>query len=259
MNVGSYVVSPDCSSCDTEAEYQLNDDASTYYMSALAFGCFNPVRGWPACDMDFEEYTCKICEWDDDGTQISSYERPITLTHEEIDDEGLKAGVCDFEIRSSVETTPNSFSKCSIMGSDNKNWKPSLGLDSRFCQCWMPDHSKIKSHVEVSEKVYNKKMMDVEFKNVSPHEKRADIKKHTREDITMLYQDDFEKGTYRITESGTYMVMEDIILNFNPAPENSESPNSYDDNWWWPTEEQEDEYPGAQQARDAYFLGMIPC
>merc|ERR1719334_2620341 len=51
--------------------------------------------------------------------------------------------------------------------------------------------------------------------------------------------------------------MEDIVLNFNPAPEGQESVNHYDDNWWWPTSDQVDDYPGAQEARDAYFLGFF--
>jgi len=201
--------------------------------------------------MDFSSYSCKICEWDDEGTQISSYTRPITLTHEEADSEGLKTGVCDFEIRTSVEETPDSFSKCAIMG-DNKNWKPSLGLDGRFCQCWQPEHTTIRSHIEVTDEQYSRALLQHEVK-----EQAKPAEDGERTEITQIVQDDFVKGTYRITQSGTYLVMEDIVLNFNPAPEGHGSPNNYDDNFWWPTSDQSDEYPGAMDARDAYFLGFF--
>jgi len=47
------------------------------------------------------------------------------------------------------------------------------------------------------------------------------------------------------------------VLNFNGAPEGVESPNDYNENWWWPTSDQSDDYPGAQDVRDAYFLGFF--
>merc|ERR1719361_363452 len=76
-------------------------------MSALAFGCFDPTRGWPACDMDYASYECKLCSWDDNGYQILSSARPITMTYEDVSAQHLKAGVCDFNIRSSLQSIGN--------------------------------------------------------------------------------------------------------------------------------------------------------
>jgi len=311
---GSYRVSPSCSSCasEDEVDFQLNGDQSAYYMSALAFGCFDPTRGWPACDMDYDSYSCKLCEWDDDGTQISSQTRPITMTYEQVNHQGLKAGVCDFNIRSSVQSVEKSYSKCAIEGSPNLNWKPSLGMDGRFCQCYQPAITET-SDAEEAEPAEDQlaapgadqgqQHENRDDRQMSMGDKRDSDKKENREapesdshsapthprhhaasmaaydlkaakmtmpvddgdrskglpsaqdDVYQLYQSDFEEGTYRITESGTYIVMEDIELNFNAAPDDHPSPNNIEDDFWWPTDA--DAYPGAQAARDAYFLGYF--
>ena len=63
-------------------------------------------------------------------------------------------------------------------------------------------------------------------------------------DVYELHQSDFDDGTYRITKSGTYKIMEDITFDFNAG--NLEDPNTGMS--WWPQEEQ-DEYPGAGTTR----------
>jgi len=257
-NTGTFLVAPQCSACVAEAEFQLNAESSAYYLGAPAFGCFNAVRGWPACDMDFESYSCKICEWDDEKTQISSYSRPVTMTYEQAQKLSLRTGACDFEIRTSVEVTPDSFSQCARGGetdhADNKKWKPSLGLDGRFCQCWMPEAST--SVHEVTSDQYNEALFHrLQASHLNSAD--ADETQMAAGGIYQIYAEDFRRGTYRITRSGTYLIMEDIELNFNAPPEGSESPNNYEENYWWPTEEQTDEYPGAMGTRDAYFLGFF--
>merc|ERR1719242_2234115 len=62
-------------------------------------------------------------------------------------------------------------------------------------------------------------------------------------------------------EPGTYVLMEDIVLDFN-APSDwtqLDSVNSPDDNdYWWPPRDMNDKYPGAgYKARDAYMLGYF--
>eukprot|EP01084_Bolivina_argentea_P080350 145571_1 len=56
-----YLVSKDCTECDSSSYLQKYPEDSTFYLSALAFGCFNPTRGWPSCDMDFTSYGCRLC------------------------------------------------------------------------------------------------------------------------------------------------------------------------------------------------------
>ena len=86
--------------------------------------------------------------------------------------------------------------------------------------------------------------------------------------IVYLYNSDFEHGTYRIKESGTYVLMEDIIFNFN-APSDDEmndenfSPNSIDvdELYWFPTKEQADpvtgSHPGLYSYSGPFTLGFF--
>ena len=61
------------------------------------------------------------------------------------------------------------------------------------------------------------------------------------EDVTYLYNADFERGTYRITEGGTYVVMEDIKLDFNNDLDDPNCVGAY-----YPGSDQVDMYPGIQ-------------
>merc|ERR550532_3132985 len=71
------------------------------------------------------------------------------------------------------------------------------------------------------------------------------------DDLYPLHQADFDSGTYRITKSGTYKIMEDITFDFNAG--DLEAPNE-GDLQWWPTSEQVAEYEGAGSNRDNYYL-----
>ena len=87
--------------------------------------------------------------------------------------------------------------------------------------------------------------------------------------IVYLYNSDFKDGTYRIKESGTYIIMEDIVFNFNSPSEeemadiDNFSPNSIDldELYWCPTKEQADSvtgtHPGLYSYSGAYTLGFF--
>ena len=87
--------------------------------------------------------------------------------------------------------------------------------------------------------------------------------------IVYLYNSDFKDGTYRIKESGTYIIMEDIIFNFNPPSDDEMtdidnfSPNSIDvdELYWFPTKDQANpitgEYSGLYTYSGAYTLGFF--
>eukprot|EP00486_Rosalina_sp_Unknown_P001205 CAMPEP_0201565262 /NCGR_PEP_ID=MMETSP0190_2-20130828/4248_1 /ASSEMBLY_ACC=CAM_ASM_000263 /TAXON_ID=37353 /ORGANISM="Rosalina sp." /LENGTH=712 /DNA_ID=CAMNT_0047982553 /DNA_START=729 /DNA_END=2869 /DNA_ORIENTATION=- len=86
--------------------------------------------------------------------------------------------------------------------------------------------------------------------------------------IIYLYNSDFQDGTYRIKESGTYIIMEDIVFNFN-APtieqmaDDNFSPNSIDidELYWYPTKEQADPvtgtHPGLYTYSGPFTLGFF--
>ena len=69
-------------------------------------------------------------------------------------------------------------------------------------------------------------------------------------DIIELFQSDFEDGTFRIQQSGTYKIMEDIVFDFNAG--DLDDPNVGTS--WWPTSDQQAEYPGAAATR-----GSVLC
>eukprot|EP01083_Nonionella_stella_P087970 244933_1 len=85
--------------------------------------------------------------------------------------------------------------------------------------------------------------------------------------IVHLTNNDFMDGTYRITESGTYIITEDIVFNFNAPSEETMSsddfsPNSIDvdELYWFPTREQanvDGEYPGLYSFSGAFTLGFF--
>ena len=71
--------------------------------------------------------------------------------------------------------------------------------------------------------------------------------------IIELYNEDFASGTYRIQKSGTYKIMEDISLNFNAG----DTDDAQAEGGWMPHKDQSNEYPGAGEYRDSYFLGFF--
>ena len=73
--------------------------------------------------------------------------------------------------------------------------------------------------------------------------------------IYYLYQSDFAEGTYRITEPGRYVLMDDILFNPNPGSQTRNNAND-DMTAWRPHEDQQEEYPGAAQYKDPYFMGF---
>ena len=73
------------------------------------------------------------------------------------------------------------------------------------------------------------------------------------DDVYELRQSDFVKGTYRITQSGTYRIMEDIVFDFQAG--NVRNPNAA--NAWFPKKVQQKSYPGAGGVRDEYHQGFF--
>lgn len=78
-------------------------------------------------------------------------------------------------------------------------------------------------------------------------------------DIYYLKQSDFNDGTYRITQTGTYIIEEDIIFEFNsPSTSDFDNLDTYNNNNdWWPTSDQTNMYPGAGNLRNSYSMGFF--
>ena len=78
------------------------------------------------------------------------------------------------------------------------------------------------------------------------NEHHQNIEEAVMPEVVKLYQSDFDSGTYRITRSATYQIMEDIVFDFNAGDVND--PNS-GDLQWWPTSDQADVYEGTGSTR----------
>jgi hypothetical protein len=81
----------------------------------------------------------------------------------------------------------------------------------------------------------------------------AKTKSNKKKGVTFLNQKDFKDGTFRITKSGPYSLTANIVFNPNADIENPNDITSY-----FPTDDQEDEFPGgAKGTRGPFNLGFF--
>eukprot|EP01084_Bolivina_argentea_P113698 202607_1 len=270
-----FLVSPDCATCDEDHELnQLYGTSSGYYMTPVTAGCTQLPIGRIGCDMDWRSNACRVCE-----TQVTrepgywlSYEvynglnDPETTLHfeNEVDQENFaKYGLCGFTIRDAKaehESSTDTFEHCKTVTHEDVEGetilprrKPSVGQDGRFCVCVKPDtytqYTVRSDDLEKKQDEIEEAIQPEYFDGLSDQEKL---------NVVQLYQSDFTDGTYRITEPGKYVIMEDIVFDFK-APEgyldgNLDTYNGPDD--WWPSSDQIDDYPGAGDLKNSYFLGF---
>ena len=144
-------------------------------------------------------------------------------------------------------------------------FKPSIGTNGRFCVCTQPTadvqyYSASESDLIRINSANNNNNNDIS--KISSNNQKTS--KTSENNIIRLYQADFSTGTYRITEPGTYIIMEDIEFDFNAPMSHDDyltllATNPQTNEYWYPRSGQnhEDEYPGAQFSRDAYHLGFF--
>eukprot|EP01084_Bolivina_argentea_P078622 142682_1 len=261
-----YLVSPDCTSCDISSELNIKYSySSSYYMTPIGSQCTQIPISRIACDMDFNTYECRVCEssitrtdgyWKSfpiyNGINNDKNNPNIIHNFDEIEYENqYKYGLCMFTIRNAYTIHINdSFQHCKTPTHQDLETeiilprrKPSIGSNGKFCMCIKPKNLEIYNLQLQQQFINNIQLKDSENIN------RNNVK---------LYNSDFIYGTYRIKSSGTYIIMEDIIFDFN-APNgykfgNLQTYNNIND--WWPNIDQNDIYPGAGDNYGSYFLGF---
>ena len=138
--------------------------------------------------------------------------------------------------------------------------KPSIGIEGSYCVCTKPSTARTfqVSTSEIQEAKQRNKEFEIKMKQEAYKEEleeklqEDDMMNVPRDHVIHLYQSDFLHGTYRIRESGVYVLMEDITFDFNAGDMNDPlHPDA-----WWPHHDQQEIYPGAGRYRDAYFLGF---
>eukprot|EP01083_Nonionella_stella_P119532 357383_1 len=280
-NMENFIVSHDCKICDENHELnKLYSTASGYYMTPVTSGCTQLPIGRIGCDMDYYSYACRVCEtaqtrepgyWHSYEV-YNGFNDPETTLHfeHEVDEESFaKYGLCGFTIRDAKAThTTDTFEHCKTVTHEDveseqimPRRKPSLGQDGRFCMCVKPNIEDYKEYEIPTEQLIEKqKQMEDEIeKEVLTDDEFNGFKSEKDElNIIQLYQKDFIDGTYRITQPGKYVIMEDIVFDFKAPDGYKEGElDTYNDiDNWWPTYDQIDDYPGAGDLKDSYFLGF---
>ena len=271
-NTTKFRVAPGCTECiagDFGDQTAYYTDSHTFCFSALmSSGCINNTES-----QKYHPESCQTCDSgefvvDENGNQTADWIK-CTATH-------LSA---DHAINHDHTT-------CTSHG---LTFHPTLSTVGDACTCYQPfePHGPLQYEVDISDLplitsneheikrfglvVADNIQFDPQYeKNSDRYQDGDDIEKMQDErdgNIVYLYNSDFEGGTYRIKDSGTYIVMEDIYFNFNPPSteqmqRDDFSPNGIDEDelYWYPTREQAEkhgEYPGLYDYIGAYTLGFF--
>jgi len=283
VEMEQFIVSPDCATCDDAHELnQLYGTASGYYMTPVTDGCTQLPIGRIGCDMDWYTSACRVCETSEtrEPGYWNSYEvynglnDPAETMHFE-DEVGLedfaKYGLCGWTIRDAKAEHSDtfggdSFQHCKTVTHEDvlsdeviiPRRKPSIGNKGKFCVCVKPEALE---QFEVPTNAVEEKELRVQEQAVKMAEEeklKAMVDEvDPSEVLVKLYQKDFEDGTYRITQPGKYVIMEDITFDFKAPSGYLDGLETYnDDHMWWPTVDDADEYDGAGDLSGSYFLGF---
>ena len=255
----SYILSPDCSSCDLVENTERNEfwwsnddeygDRTAYYMTSGMFGCDAEPQRFANCMWDEERYQCSYCTSSDSDGDLG-YRR--TRFPEQYEADSVRMGLCGLWPQSAYSGNVAEDRGQCLFDEEPREWvKPSIGSDGRHCVCVKPNASFLAKTVwRSSPTAFEQVAVDwMESQGESHNAKSLGFV----DDVVELFQNDFERGTYRITESGTYRIMEDIEFDFNAH--DVAAPNVADA--WWPLADQSSEYPGSGSLRDEYFMGFF--
>ena len=218
------------------------------------FGCMAKHKPENDCRWDYETYTCNLCT-----KMASDADLGYHVVSPNSDDwlewrgyyeaKGDNASFVDLDISmcgvlplsSYTDRVPSTRDECLITPDlINDNVKPSIGNDGRFCVCVKPNESfEDKAHIVTAQDLES---AEAEY---AKHHEEAEEDTSSIDDVHELYQSHFDHGTYRILKSGTYKIMEDIVFDFNAGDLNDPNVGTS----WWPTSDQQAEYPGAGETR----------
>jgi len=258
----AYALSPDCASCDATVfdtvQHQhstLNDDAygdrTAYFMTGPMFGCGAEAEYMAGCQMDYDSYHCPKCTTEAEDGDLGFKETDFPELYSA---HSLSLGSCGVTPMASYsDDVPASLEECSQF---EENKMPSIGTDGRFCVCYRPhDDFDTDTRWRAPPSLFEEYQTEWEQLQQTKALELAEPEPadEVEDNVVELTQQDFVKGTYRITRSGTYKVMEDIAFDFQAG--NVKNPNAA--NSWFPKKVQQKSYPGAGGTRDEYHLGFF--
>jgi len=219
-----FSVSEDCQTCLSYDDLEYGDD-TVYYMTGDSYGCNWPLKN--LCDFDADTLECYQCT-------------ASGATATDTVDTTNMYGKCGHMPATSYSTVNSDHSWCTEHTGGSQ---PSIGTINRFCVCYKPSTYQTNTVDEETLNYHIEETKDTEF----------DIFNEDAVRVVYLTQEDFQFGTYRITDPGTYIIQEDIEFDFNSGDIND--PNA--EGSWYPTSDQEEDYPGAGSYDGWYWLGFF--
>ena len=282
INLHNYLVSPDCNSCEIDNKnLQLYDKLTSYWITPQIEKGDRHVSQTLVtthdCDMNVETDDCYYCQLEQETDNIY-----IGL----IDSESSKemydlTGYCTHNIRNADKQICQT-QECVVTTREiSDHFLPSIGINGKFCVCVQPADREIKyftrqqppnqtdsteniENMEKTDKIENRPKQNKEQQKEQENVKENVNENGNKEVVYELYQKDFADGTYRITKSGIYKIMENIEFDFNKNKFDNDDYNYInDDNKYslynyWPLKSQKNEYNGADSShRDEYCLGFF--
>ena len=166
---------------------------------------------------------------------------------------------------------------------DELIFRPTISMQRDGCTCFQSQSERIEYEVALSELPLITSTADTVLNDLGipfiadniqfdpdwtePEHKTLTAMDARDSNVVRLYESDFLDGTYRIVESGTYVIMEDIAFDFNGPSDlemasDSFSPNNIDGDelHWFPTHSQAvrgGAYPGLFDYEGVYTLGFF--
>ena len=262
-NTTTFRVAADCAEC-IDGQFE---DNTAYHLYSGAFcrialsssGCVSDRN-----DSDYHSESCNQCDAADDDS---------------IDDDGHWTKCYALHLSADYEPSRD-HSTCT---SHALSFRPTISRQRDGCTCFQSKSQRIEYQVALSDlplitssadTLVNELGLAFIAENIqfdpdwTETEDDNAITEDAREsNVVALYQSDFLHGTYRIVESGTYVIMEDITFDFNKPSDiemaaDSFSPNSIDGDelYWFPTHSQAEsggDYPGLYDYEGVYTLGFF--
>eukprot|EP01084_Bolivina_argentea_P173385 300297_1 len=254
----NFHISNRCQACEPATDASIAHNV-VYYTEGSNF-CYTWFTAGNPCAQNINEYACNVCDLgevaeDTDGTPYWS-----TCSALQISADAPSLHHPDMRVNHHLV------------------YRPVMSVNRKSCTCYQisDDEAPIKHTVYTNELpiVTVVPLQDgtdvrdtvdyidpsIVFEAEDEDETSTDCA-HTVHYLTQL---DFLYGTYRIRECGEYIFTEDITCNFNAPTEEEEaadgfSPNSItaDRLYWFPTAQQQEEYPGLFTYEGSYSLGFF--
>ena len=147
----SFVISPDCNTCEETNGRQLYGDSTTYWMTGTIFGCFWKMKGAHNCDVDYDTDVCYTCS---SGLGNSLEFRAIS-DDEDTSDAYDTTGICPHNVRESNYWVTTDHDSCTAYSEGDEHselhLKPSLGIEGNHCVCFKQQQTQWYSYTEPEE------------------------------------------------------------------------------------------------------------